>query len=133
MWKSIIDSSAPEQEIVLNYSITAILAPSGYKLLPVSSKFDKMNPMKKTMHCFVSGRVQGVCFRMETREQAQLFGITGWVRNLTDGRVEVMASGEETQLVHLQKWLKQGPDMARVLKVEFKGIEHKEFDGFTIR
>ncbi|OGT76495.1 MAG: acylphosphatase [Gammaproteobacteria bacterium RIFCSPLOWO2_12_47_11] len=89
--------------------------------------------MKKTMHCFVSGRVQGVCFRMETCEQAQLFGLTGWVRNLPDGRVEVMASGEETQLKQLRDWLKQGPDLARVLNVEYEELEHQEFDGFTIR
>ena len=89
--------------------------------------------MKKTMHCFVSGRVQGVCFRMETREQAQLFGITGWVRNLPDGRVEVMASGDEMQLKQLHEWLTQGPDMARVMKLEVEELEHKGFDGFTIR
>jgi len=89
--------------------------------------------MKKTMHCFVSGRVQGVCFRMETREQAQLFGLTGWVRNLPDGRVEVMASGDEQQLRELKEWLKQGPDLARVLKVESKDVNHQPFDGFTIR
>ena len=89
--------------------------------------------MKTTMHCFVSGRVQGVCFRMETREQAQLFGITGWVRNLPDGRVEVMASGDEQQLRELKEWLKQGPDLARVLKVESKDVNHQPFDGFTIQ
>jgi len=89
--------------------------------------------MKKTMHCFVSGRVQGVCFRMETREQAQLFGLTGWVRNLPDGRVEVMASGAETQLKQLHDWLKQGPDLARVLKVESSELEHQPFENFTIR
>ena len=89
--------------------------------------------MKKTIHCFVSGRVQGVCFRMETREQAQLFGLTGWVRNLPDGRVEVMASGEERQLKQLQEWLKRGPDLARVLKVESSELEHQPFENFTIR
>jgi acylphosphatase len=89
--------------------------------------------MKTTMHCFVSGRVQGVCFRMETREQAQLFGITGWVRNLPDGRVEVMASGDEMQLKQLHEWLKQGPDLARVTDISVKELEHQEFDGFTIQ
>ena len=89
--------------------------------------------MKTTMHSFVSGRVQGVCFRMATREQAMLHGITGWVRNLPDGRVEVMASGDETQLQQLQEWLHKGPDMARVLKVENKESEHQQFDGFSIR
>lgn len=89
--------------------------------------------MKTTMHCFVSGRVQGVCFRMETREQAQLFGITGWVRNLPDGRVEVMASGAETQLKQLHEWLKQGPDMARVTDLKTEEIEYQKFESFGIR
>ena len=89
--------------------------------------------MKKTMHCFVSGRVQGVCFRMETREQAQLFGLTGWVRNLPDGRVEVLASGAETQLKQLHDWLKQGPDMARVTDLKTEEIEYQKFESFGIR
>ena len=89
--------------------------------------------MKKTMHCFVSGRVQGVCFRMETREQAQLFGITGWVRNLPDGRVEVLASGAETQLKQLHDWLKQGPDMARDTDLKTEEIEYQKFESFGIR
>ena len=89
--------------------------------------------MKKTMHCFVSGRVQGVFFRARTLEQAQLFGLSGWVRNLPDGRVEVMATGDERQLKQLKEWLKHGPDMARVtdLKVTETGLE--EFGNFSIR
>ena len=85
------------------------------------------------MHCFISGRVQGVCFRMETREQAQLFGLTGWVRNLPDGRVEVMASGDETQLKQLHEWLKQGPDMARVTDLKTEEFEYQKFESFGIR
>lgn len=89
--------------------------------------------MKKTIHCYVSGRVQGVFFRAATREQASLFGLTGWVRNLPDGRVEVMASGEEAQVKHLQEWLKRGPEHARVMKVEVEVMENQKFDGFTIK
>jgi acylphosphatase len=89
--------------------------------------------MKKTMHCFVSGRVQGVCFRMATREQAMLQGITGWARNLPDGRVEVMASGDDQQLQQLKEWLKQGPDLARVTDISVKELEHQEFEYFSIR
>jgi acylphosphatase len=89
--------------------------------------------MKKTTHCFVSGRVQGVCFRMATREQAMLHGITGWVRNLPDGRVEVMASGDAQQLQQLKEWLKQGPDLARVTDISVEELEHQEFENFTIR
>ena len=89
--------------------------------------------MKKTFHAFISGRVQGVCFRMYTQQQAQLLGLSGWVKNLPDGRVEVMASGEEEQLKLLQVWLQAGPDLAKVLNVELKIIENIEFNGFSIR
>ena len=91
------------------------------------------NPTKKTMHCYVSGRVQGVCFRMFTREQAQLFGITGWVRNLPDGRVEVMATGDDKQLQQLKEWLKHGPEMARVMELKTEEMEYEEFENFSIR
>ncbi|MBI4005200.1 MAG: acylphosphatase [Gammaproteobacteria bacterium] len=89
--------------------------------------------MKQTIHCYVSGRVQGVCFRMETREQAALFGVTGWVRNLADGRVEVFACGDKEKLDHLYEWLKVGPEMARVLDVEIEVLEYQEFDRFSVR
>ena len=89
--------------------------------------------MKKAIHCYISGRVQGVFFRAATREQAMLFGLTGWVRNLADGRVEVMASGEEAQVKHLQEWLERGPDHARVLKVEVREVACLDFEGFTVQ
>ena len=89
--------------------------------------------MKQTIHCYVSGRVQGVCFRMATREQATLFGITGWVRNLPDGRVEVMACGEEEQVKQLLEWLHKGPEHAQVINLETKKIEPQEFENFSIR
>lgn len=89
--------------------------------------------MKKAMHCYISGRVQGVCFRMATREQASLFGISGWVRNLPDGRVEVMACGEEERLQQLKDWLRQGPELAKVLDLECEEVEYEEHEGFGIR
>ena len=70
---------------------------------------------------------------MATRGQAKLFGLTGWVRNLPDGRVEVMACGEERQLKQLQEWLKRGPEMARVLEVKVEEREYQEFEGFSVR
>ena len=87
--------------------------------------------MKKTFHAFISGRVQGVCFRIYTQQQAHILGLTGWVKNLPDGRVEIMASGEAEQLKTLQDWLQKGPEMAKVLNVEIKIIETKEYDGFS--
>jgi acylphosphatase len=87
--------------------------------------------MKKTIHAYISGQVQGVCFRMYTQQQARILGLTGWVKNLPDGRVEIMASGEAEQLKTLQDWLQKGPEMAKVLNVDIKIIETKEFNGFS--
>ena len=89
--------------------------------------------MKKAIHCFVDGRVQGVCFRMATRQQAILHGVTGWVRNLADGRVEVYACGETQKVDALRQWLGEGPEMARVVNVECFPAECEESDGFMIR
>lgn len=89
--------------------------------------------MKKTIHCFVSGRVQGVFFRATTREQAALFGLGGWVRNLPDGRVEVLASGEEGPINQLRKWLERGPDMAHVTKIECEEVEFLDYEQFSVR
>lgn len=89
--------------------------------------------MNKTIHFLVSGRVQGVFFRAETRRRADLGGITGWVRNLMDGRVEGTASGEETQIESFKAWLHEGPAYARVDDVSIEELEYEEFDKFRVR
>src|SRR3546814_8461279 len=66
----------------------------------------------------VSGKVQGVFFRASTREQAQRLGLRGNARNLSDGRVEVLAAGEPDAIDALADWLKRGPPQARVEAVE---------------
>ena len=66
----------------------------------------------------VSGRVQGVFYRDSTRRQARATGITGWVRNLHDGRVEVLACGDAGQLETFKKWLEIGPEYAKVTNIE---------------
>lgn len=89
--------------------------------------------MNKGIHCFVTGRVQGVCFRMYTQQQAENNGLTGWVRNLPDGRVELMAFGDEQQLDKLNHWLKSGPGMAQVTDLKCEVIDFQDFDGFGVR
>lgn len=86
------------------------------------------------LHAFVSGRVQGVWFRQSTLEAAQAHGLTGWVRNLDDGRVEVMACGNEHGLMQLEAWLSIGPELATVAEVKSERCEVTEvFISFVIR
>jgi len=89
--------------------------------------------MVKGLHCYVTGRVQGVCFRLSTREQANSYGLTGWVRNLHDGRVEIMAFGDEQQLDKLNHWLKSGPNMAQVTNLACERIDFQDFEDFSVR
>jgi len=68
--------------------------------------------------CLVSGHVQGVFFRASTREQALSLGVTGYARNLRDGRVEVLACGSAESVAALCSWLSDGPAGARVIDVQ---------------
>jgi acylphosphatase len=65
----------------------------------------------------VSGKVQGVCFRASTREQALRLQLAGYAKNLPDGRVEVLAVGKAEALADLERWLWQGPSLAKVEEV----------------
>ena len=89
--------------------------------------------MIKTIHFLVSGKVQGVFFRMETKQQADQQALGGWVRNTSDGRVEGMVTGEATKLSIFRKWLQQGPPLADVNEVEVEEIELQPYENFTIR
>lgn len=80
---------------------------------------------------FITGRVQGVFFRANTQEQAQLWGITGYAKNLDDGRVEVLACGEEQALQKMEQWLHHGPDYAIVDGVEREACSTVELSGFS--
>lgn len=66
----------------------------------------------------ISGRVQGVFFRTSAQRQASALGLRGWVRNLTDGRVELLACGEPHVHEELEKWLEIGPEYAKVTNIE---------------
>jgi len=62
----------------------------------------------------VAGRVQGVFFRAATAREAERLGVTGWAKNLPDGRVEVLACGPGEAVAALERWLAHGPPMAQV-------------------
>lgn len=78
--------------------------------------------MTNCVKCWVSGRVQGVFFRASTQEQAQKLGITGYAKNLPDGRVEVLAYGEAEALEKLTAWLHLGSPLSQVSDVQCENI-----------
>lgn len=82
---------------------------------------------------FVSGRVQGVGFRDGTQQAARRIGVSGWVRNLRDGRVEVYACGSADALGELETWLRRGPAGAGVKNVTRANANEGEVSGFQIR
>ncbi len=86
------------------------------------------------LHAIVRGIVQGVNFRYATRREAQRLLLTGWVRNRSDGTVEVIAEGPRAQLEGLLDFLRSGPPMAHVMGVEATWQPATgEFTAFEIR
>lgn len=74
--------------------------------------------MNKRYHLWISGRVQGVFFRANTWRQARSLGLTGWVRNLPDGRVETVFEGEARAAEAMLDWCRRGAPPARVAELE---------------
>jgi len=90
--------------------------------------------MKVRAHVFITGGVQGVFFRSETRNEAKKCGVKGWVRNLPDGRVEAIFEGEEENVKELIEFCKRGPQGARVTGVDVIWENYTgEFRDFEIR
>lgn len=88
----------------------------------------------KQYHLIVSGRVQGVSYRISAWEKAQQLNLAGWVRNLSDGRVEIMIEGEAAMLDQMTVWAGQGPRFANVTNVDVsENAASGEFSDFEIR
>jgi len=86
-----------------------------------------------TKHVHISGRVQGVYFRDSTKEQADKLGLTGWVRNLPDGRVEAVFQGNENKIEKMLEWCWEGSPMSRVEGVYVEDMgDSKELAEFRI-
>lgn len=81
----------------------------------------------------VGGQVQGVFFREWTVRKAREIGVSGWVRNLRDGRVEVYATGDASALNRLLAELKQGSPASQVDHVEVEDAKAEPLEGFTRR
>jgi len=73
---------------------------------------------KKRAHVLVSGRVQGVCYRMFAEEEAAKNHVTGWVRNLPSGQVEAVFEGDRIAVEDMVAWCRKGPPAARVTAVD---------------
>ncbi len=90
--------------------------------------------MPQQLHAIVHGHVQGVSFRYYTRDMALDLDLTGWVRNVPDGTVEVMAVGSREALDQFAEWLNHGPSGAWVSDVRVDWIDHPQvFTSFDIR
>ncbi len=88
---------------------------------------------KTRAHIYVTGKVQGVYFRQNTKQQAQMQGVKGWVRNLTDGRVEAVFEGEEDAVKALVDFCSKGPSSAKVTDVAVIWEPYcNEFLGFAV-
>ncbi len=82
----------------------------------------------------ISGLVQGVAFRHETRKTALSLNLTGWVRNLPDGRVEAVFTGAAESVAAMLRWCKRGPRLAQVRDVQVREeADTESFDAFEIR
>jgi acylphosphatase len=92
-----------------------------------------MPTAKTARHYYISGVVQGVAYRASALDEARRLGLTGWVRNVPDGRVEVFACGTPDQLEAYEDWLWQGPSAARVDSVSGTDVPMQGFDDFEIR
>lgn len=87
----------------------------------------------KRVHIYVEGRVQGVFFRHYTMKTASEHSIKGWVKNLVDGRVEMVCEGLEADIERMIEWCRQGPPGAHVVKIGTAWEEYRgEFESFEI-
>ncbi len=85
-----------------------------------------------TLHIIVTGRVQGVFYRDSAKKQANKLGLTGWIKNRTDGNVEAVVSGNNHELDQFVQWCKLGSDQSEVEDVSFETIDDIHFAHFSI-
>lgn len=91
-------------------------------------------PTEARLHAIVHGRVQGVSFRYYTQRRARELGLTGYVRNVWDGTVEVVAEGPRMELEELLAFLRAGPRAAFVTQVDIRWpTPASDFDRFEVR
>jgi len=90
--------------------------------------------MKTNTHVLISGRVQGVWFRANTKKKAEQLGLKGWVRNTNNGCVEAVFQGDEKKVNEMINWCHQGPPLSKVEKVDVTKKQSIDiFEDFRIK
>ena len=90
--------------------------------------------METNVFVRVSGRVQGVWFRASTKQKAEQLGVTGWIRNTSDGCIEAIFEGNKNMVKEMVDWCNHGPPHAKVENIEIKNQPvTNAFDGFAIK
>lgn len=87
----------------------------------------------KTLRIVIKGKVQGIFFRANTKKAADKLSITGYVKNLSNGDVEILAQGEEKSLKKFLEFCKKGPENAKVESIETKEINLNKTNNFGIK
>ena len=89
--------------------------------------------MQRRVHIVVSGRVQGVGYRASACDKAKSLGITGWVRNLPEGTVEILAEGDEPSIAAFINWCRNGPRWARIDDVQVSDeVSKEDSSGYSV-
>jgi acylphosphatase len=84
------------------------------------------------VHVLISGKVQNIGFRQFIKSNAIKLNLKGWVRNLPDGRVEAMITGEHKNIKQMILLCRKGPFLAEIKNVEIEEVEDRNFDSFEI-
>ena len=99
----------------------------------MQSLYQKLQQMIRQVHLLIRGKVQGVWYRKSTKIKADELGLSGTVKNLPDGRVEIYAIGEPTKIDWLIDWARQGPKFAVVHSIEVNEVKTpQQFSEFKI-
>ncbi|HYN55120.1 MAG TPA: acylphosphatase [Methylotenera sp.] len=88
-------------------------------------------PLQKKLRLMIHGHVQGVFFRNSMCREAQRLGVSGWVRNRSDGSVEAAVHGDSTAVDALVLWAQSGPELAHVERVEVE-LDDGDYNGFEV-
>jgi len=86
----------------------------------------------QTVNLLIKGKVQGVYYRNAAKEEADKLGITGWIKYISEGRVEAMATGNEEQLQKFINWCRRGPEKAIVKDVIITPLSPQQFNDFAV-